>query len=166
MNIFDPTTDDYSAIANIFNQAILPFYEIYTKEEKQAFTLQENSDSISQAAQSRRMICAKDANSILCGFAAFRKKNNNVTWISSLYVLPEYQKKGVGLLLLNSIEQYAQAQGCKVVALETHEKAIRAINFYLRSGYETINNNLSDLRYRDVLERPPIGLRPILAKVI
>ncbi|HEY1096002.1 MAG TPA: GNAT family N-acetyltransferase [Alphaproteobacteria bacterium] len=166
MNIVRPVVENYPAIAEIFNQAIVPFYEIYNTEEKQTFVLQEDACSIADMAQSRQILCAQDTDGVLTGYVMFRKKNNQVVWISGLYVVPIYQRKGIGLLLLDAVEQYARVENCKIVALETHEKAIWAINFYLRATYEVANDKLFEVAYKDVLDYPPVGQRPVLVKII
>lgn len=166
MIIVKPIPENYPAIAAIFNQAIMPFYAIYMDEEKDAFTLQEDVDSITDLAHSRDILCAQDIDGMITAYAAFRKKNQDVVWISGLYVLPLYQGRGIGLSLLRAIENKAQAWGCKIVALETHEKADWAINFYKRAGYDVINGKITEPGYAAVLQQPPVGRRPVLAKWI
>jgi GNAT superfamily N-acetyltransferase len=87
-------------------------------------------------------------------------------WISSLYVDPKVQRKGIGQRLLEIIEVFAKSNGCAVVALETHRSAIWALNFYAKNGYQIVNDKMEASPYSAILEKPPVPGRPVLAKLI
>lgn len=59
-------------------------------------------------------------------------------YISDLWVAPEFQRQGVGHLLLGRIEQDIFRAGYDVSVLETHAENGGAIRFYLREGYEIV----------------------------
>jgi len=153
--VFDSLTDPHH------------FWNIYSEEEKEAFvdSKTETVESLLETSQSRTIISAKEGDRVL-GYGVFRKKNDTVVWISSLYVDPESQGKGIGSSLLKEIEMFAKEYDCKVVALETHRDASWAINFYLKHGYEIVNDAIDTFPFNQILEKPPVPNRPLIAKVI
>ncbi|WP_196258516.1 GNAT family N-acetyltransferase [Pelagibacterium limicola] len=59
-------------------------------------------------------------------------------YISDLWVAPQFQRKGVGQLLLGRIEQDIFRAGYDVSVLETHAENGGAIRFYIREGYTVV----------------------------
>ncbi len=168
MDIESPVESDYQRIAEIYNEAIKPFYTIYSEEEKEAYagSLIETAESVADMVSRRTVLVLKDASGFIVGFAAFRKKNDTVVWISELYIDPKEQGKGYGGILLEKVEEYTKQQGCTLVALETHRDALWALNFYKKNGYETVNDKVSEFPYSEILEKPPVPNRPLIAKVV
>ena len=67
------------------------------------------------------------------GLTVENKKTGIVRWV---YVLPEYQRKGIGTALLRHIESIAKRCGLRMLKLRTSEKAYWAISFYRKLGYK------------------------------
>ncbi|REJ67080.1 MAG: GNAT family N-acetyltransferase [Planctomycetota bacterium] len=55
-----------------------------------------------------------------------------VHWLA---VLPGYRRRGLGRLLMNTLERYCWEHGFPRVALETHRDWDRAVQFYQALGY-------------------------------
>ncbi|MEM2320502.1 MAG: ribosomal protein S18-alanine N-acetyltransferase [Candidatus Bathyarchaeia archaeon] len=55
--------------------------------------------------------------------------------IYSIAVKPEYRRRGVGSILLKTIEENLRKRGAKVCYLEARKDNVVAINFYLKHGY-------------------------------
>lgn len=55
--------------------------------------------------------------------------------MSDLWVLPNFQRKGIGNALLGALETQAQESGHDMVELETHSKNAPAISFFQKNGY-------------------------------
>ncbi len=165
--IKNPTKDQYRLMADLYNRAHKPFLNIYSEEEKEVFkdSFIETIDSLQEAALTRNIVCIIESDIVL-GYAFFRKKNEEVVWISSLYVDPDFQKKKIGSFILRHIEGFGLENDCHVVALETHAKASWAINFYLKNGYELVNDKINDYPFDRILEKLPVKGRPLLAKII
>ena len=60
--------------------------------------------------------------------------DNNVCYIGKLIVHPDYQNKGIGTALMNSIEDYFN--GCKRYELFTGQKSVKNIYLYKKLGYK------------------------------
>ncbi|MDH3973290.1 MAG: GNAT family N-acetyltransferase [Deltaproteobacteria bacterium] len=55
-------------------------------------------------------------------------------WLGTLYVLPNYRKKGIGRTLVKHAETKARELGVKTLYLHTPDKE----QFYMHQGWETI----------------------------
>ncbi len=73
------------------------------------------------------------------GVAAFEARDRGVAVVDRVYVLPDYQRRGIGAALLTHIERRAAKRGVREIVLWTDSKATWAIRFYKRSGYSEID---------------------------
>jgi GNAT superfamily N-acetyltransferase len=53
-----------------------------------------------------------------------------------VYVLPGYQRQGIGTVLVRRVEELAKELGLKILKVLTVEKAHWAISFYTKLGYQ------------------------------
>ncbi|GAA4271729.1 GNAT family N-acetyltransferase [Aquimarina gracilis] len=56
----------------------------------------------------------------------------------NVFILPEYQGKGVGKLLMNWIFEYAKSKGCKASELNCYINNKKGQKFWENQGYELI----------------------------
>lgn len=77
-------------------------------------------------------------NSKIIGVIIFQphKKEKDILEIKNFRVSPINQKKGIGSLLYNSLEQYAKKQKFKIVQIETHND--KMLDFLLKKGFKII----------------------------
>jgi N-acetylglutamate synthase-like GNAT family acetyltransferase len=73
---------------------------------------------------------------LIVGVVALEVENIDVGKIKSLYVLPEYQKKGIGTALITHLQNVAQSLKIKKLKLHVGEQAVWATNFYRKLGYD------------------------------
>ena len=71
----------------------------------------------------------------IVGVAALHVLDKDTGRIRWVYVLPEFQRKGIGTALVTYVEHEAERYGLKKLWLITAEKAYWAINFYNKLGY-------------------------------
>lgn len=64
-------------------------------------------------------------------------KDNRITVITKLAVNPEYQKQGIGQILLNFAEDLA-TNNSSSIRLDVFSKNQRAINLYKKNGYKRV----------------------------
>ena len=83
-------------------------------------------------------------NSEIVGVAALHIESKNSGRIRWVYVLPEYQRRGIGTALIKFIQDRTKRIGLKRLWLVTPERAYWAINFYKKLSFEM----------KDRIERP------------
>ena len=71
----------------------------------------------------------------IAGVAALETESEETGRIHWVYILPEYQRQGIGTALVTHLERKAIEMGLRRLRLLTVEKARWAVNFYKRLGY-------------------------------
>jgi len=78
------------------------------------------------------------------GIVGLRPKNENVVEIKRLYILPEYQGRGLGHHLTEICLNFAKTAGYKQVYLETLTKLVAAQGLYKSMGFVDLRNPACD----------------------
>ena len=65
-------------------------------------------------------------------------RNYNNLYIHRLAVHPDFQKKGVGKVLMGFAEKYARKKKCKSIRLDTFSVNKRNLKFYESRGYQRL----------------------------
>lgn len=82
------------------------------------------------------------------GFISFYKlKDDSLVEISYLFILPEYQKKGVGSMLINTCEDIVKKFDVKRIKLGAEPKSIK---FYFKHGYLKTDEVLQSAVFSDL----------------
>ena len=81
-------------------------------------------------------LVAKDENKKIVGLVTVLKMDNDLAQIARLYVHPDYQRRGIGLRLLN--ESIDRLRRFKTIRVEIEEKNKKGINFYLKQGFREV----------------------------
>lgn len=68
----------------------------------------------------------------ILGWGAVQDSDNKIT---DLWVLPNFQRKGIGSALLRVLEEQIKSRNCKSVKLDTHAKNTPALAFFKAQGY-------------------------------
>lgn len=71
----------------------------------------------------------------IVGVAALQVEGEETGRIRWLYILPGYQKQGIGTALITYLERKANEMGLRQLRLLTAEKARWAVSFYSKMGY-------------------------------
>jgi len=83
-------------------------------------------------------------------------------YVSSLYVLPEFQGKGVGRRLMEEAERHALAFGVKEIWLGVMVQNTPALEWYQRNGFVFVEEQPFTMGATTVMHR--IGHRPIISR--
>jgi N-acetylglutamate synthase-like GNAT family acetyltransferase len=78
----------------------------------------------------------------IVGVAAFETSATHfglVGIVTRMYVLPQFQRRGIGTALIAEIESKAREQCVEEILIWTDPKASWAISFYKKVGYEEID---------------------------
>lgn len=79
-------------------------------------------------------------------------KKDFVSYFGKFAVMPGYQNKGIGGMLMDFLEEYAKSKGKTELALDTSEKALHLIDYYKKRGYRFIEYHQWDVtNYRSVV---------------
>jgi len=97
-----------------------------------------------------------ETNDVVIGVASLERISEIDGMVHWVYVLPEYEKRGVGTSLMNAMEREAKRTGLKTLTLFANAQAHWAIAFYKKLGYETAGNR-ERLCGEDVIFKKTVG---------
>jgi GNAT superfamily N-acetyltransferase len=127
------TIDDAEAVARLSDQLGYPS----TKEETIRRLLQ-------VTGQSGHAVYVAEADGMLIGwvhvFVNHSLLADTPTEVAGLVVNENYRGHGVGRVLMEKAERWAQEQGCRSVRLRSNVMRARAHAFYERLGYRVIKS--------------------------
>jgi ribosomal protein S18 acetylase RimI-like enzyme len=84
----------------------------------------------------------------------------DVASFGQLAVAPEYQQRGIGTALLDSVEERARATGAAEISLDTSERAKVLIDWYIRRGYRVVQTaDWEATNYVSVILSKPVAGR-------
>jgi len=69
------------------------------------------------------------------GVARLQFNSKTESQIRYMAVAEEYERQGIGLALVNAIEQHAKSKLCKIIMLDAREPAV---DFYKNLGYKVV----------------------------
>jgi ribosomal protein S18 acetylase RimI-like enzyme len=79
------------------------------------------------------LVATKDSRVI--GMGALKKISNEMAEVKRMRVFPEFQRQGIGQLILNELEKRAKQLGYKILELDTSINQPGAQDFYRKNGY-------------------------------
>lgn len=157
-----PEKKDYACIAELVNAAQEPFRKLDSAENIEL----ETAETIANTAIRRELLCAYHRTKVV-GYTAFRQKNPSTIWISSLFVDPACQGKGIGKNLLKEVEQWGRTQHAQVLALETDQRASWACGFYLHEGYQILSDeDMASPPWDHILDTSQVPGRFVFGKML
>jgi len=161
-----PKKSEYPQIVNLVNNADQIYLNIFSPQEfKEYDCATESIDNLIKGEKSREYLCAYDKNDAIIGYSSFRLKNPQTVWLSMIYINPKCQKKGLGSIFLNKIEEVAKKLNALVLVLETDKKAVWATNFYKKNNYQILSDeDLKKYPFNKVLEKKQVEGRYIFGK--
>jgi ribosomal-protein-alanine N-acetyltransferase len=106
------------------DQACFPPGVSYSREELARFVVRRDG----------KTWVAQEGQTIL-GFLVGNREPGRVWHIVTIDVLERWRRRGVGTALMDAAEDWAAAQGIKIIYLETAEDNLAAQAFYNQRGY-------------------------------
>ena len=93
-------------------------------------------------------------NGLVIGTAGLKVLDNlkSIGELKCMYILPEFQGKGLGQLLIDKIVLESKKIKLKRIRLDVRTKADRAINLYRKNGFYEIpkyNDNINDVLFME-----------------
>jgi ribosomal protein S18 acetylase RimI-like enzyme len=143
IKILDATPDDALGITNVFYKAWLATYP----NEEKGVTAEDIEDSykdefsvgkienlkalIRNLPKNKKRLVAKKGNMVVGACAVIRNEDNN--HLRTLYVLPEFQNKGIGTKLWNKAIEFLDPKKDTIVQVADYTE--NAISFYKKLGF-------------------------------
>jgi N-acetylglutamate synthase-like GNAT family acetyltransferase len=134
------TPEDLGEILTVINITNRPFYKGIVPPERFKDPFMSREELKEELEQKDFYICELEGR--IVGVAAFEMSTTRfgtVGIITRMYVLPQFQRRGIGMALIAEIESVARNQGVKEILIWTDPKATWAISFYKKAGYREIN---------------------------
>lgn len=78
------------------------------------------------------IIVVVEVNGEVLGWGAIDPNENNIT---DIWVLPDFQRQGLGGFLLAELEKQVSGREFETIELETHAKNANAISFFKKHGF-------------------------------
>ncbi|MDD2786225.1 MAG: GNAT family N-acetyltransferase [Patescibacteria group bacterium] len=144
MQIRPATIEDAEGIYNVNRITWLDTYPNEEYDIRREDIVKKFSDTESLIDKTRQRIEEYGADSQgwvaesdgkIIGFSIVRKKDGHDT-IGAIYVLPEYQGKGIGTMLLQKILEFRKDS--KELWLDVASYNTSAINFYKKAGFQIV----------------------------
>ena len=82
-------------------------------------------------------------NAEVCGFVVFYARDNYIH-MENVALDPRFQGRGLGMQLIEFVEQQARADGYARVSLYTNAKMTENLGLYPRLGYEQFDRRIED----------------------
>jgi N-acetylglutamate synthase-like GNAT family acetyltransferase len=118
----------------ILLKAFEPYRKNYTNGAFNATVL--SPDDIKNRILGKKFeIYVLTLNKHIIGTLSITKKFQDQLYIRSMAVLPDYQGRGLGFLMLKEINKLAKRKKIKTISLDTSKPLKRAIKFYKNFGF-------------------------------
>ena len=129
LNIRRAQQEDRHSIMSVHVDAVTGIQtSFYTTEEIQAWAAPKKPESYEESIRSKEFFVA-EADGVIVGFGIL---NQSTTEIEAVFVSPRAGRRGIGLELLQKLEQRARALGLDELRLNA---SLNAVPFYKRAGY-------------------------------
>lgn len=167
LEIREPKRSEYKEFARVENSEAPQYRAIFTPEECKMLSVGKATERGLISSESKRKYLIATINNKIVGTMRYYLKENGILWISMIQVLPSYQGKGVGSVLLKEIEKIASRLKAKAVALEAQKKAKWAVAFYKANGYKILSQSDIDKKpFTGTLEKPLVKHSYVFGKIL
>lgn len=142
IRLFEATTQDLKTIQEIAYQTWPATYGKILSKEQLNYMLSQfySEESLKNNVQNgHHFLLAKEDN-IALGFVSYEHnyKQEPVTRIHKIYILPQTQGKGIGKLLIDAVEDLAKENHSVALSLNVN-RFNKALTFYQKIGFEIIS---------------------------
>jgi len=101
---------------------------LYTTEEIQAWAAPKKPESYEESIRAKEFFVVEE-NGVIVAFGVL---NQNISEVEAVYVSPRAGRRGIGLSVLQKLEERAHALGLEELRLNA---SLNAVPFYKRAGY-------------------------------
>ncbi|MCK4995303.1 MAG: N-acetyltransferase [Thermoplasmatales archaeon] len=138
VNIRLATINDVESITNIYNEAILKTVATFDTETK---TIKQQRKWFEDHTAKNPVLVAEE-NGVIFGFASLSKYSNRCAYSDtaeiSLYIIEEFQEKGIGKKLMKAIIDEGEKSGLHAVIARITDGNEKSIHLHKSVGFEHI----------------------------
>ncbi len=118
--------------------------EAFFKDQAEQSEIDRRTEHLANLPPNQHLLVAKDG-VIVVGVCriVIREKCNQ---LQAIYILPEYQRKGIGTMLWNEIKKFFDPTKDTLVQVATYNTT--AINFYQKLGFVDTGKRFTEERHR------------------
>jgi GNAT superfamily N-acetyltransferase len=109
------------------------YYDLRYKVLREPWGIQKGTEKDDYEPISKHFMAVNDETGQIVGVIKLMEKEPGVGWFSHMAVVPEIQKKGIGKLLLNFIEEEAKREGYKILGCQAR---LNTTVFFEKAGYQ------------------------------
>lgn len=109
------------------------YYDLRYRVLREPWGLQKGTEKDDYEPISHHFMAVDDSSGKIVGVVKLFEKEPGVAWFSHMAVIPEYQKKGIGKLLLKFIEDEAKKEGYKILGCMAR---LNTTEFFEKAGYK------------------------------
>jgi N-acetylglutamate synthase-like GNAT family acetyltransferase len=128
--------DDLEAILSVINETNKISYRAIIPPERFKDPFMSLDELAREAERMDFFLCEEDGQAI--GVGALEERGADIDVVYRLYVLPAFQRSGIGSALLSHLERHARESGIAEILVWTDSKAVWAVSFYKRQGYAEV----------------------------
>lgn len=114
---------------------------------KDSFTeekIKNQKENIANTPENQKRVVAKNGDEVV-GVATMVRNNEN-NQLRTIYVLPDYQGRGIGQMLWNEVKKFCDPSKDTIVQVATYNK--NAISFYEKLGFVDTGKRWSDEKWK------------------
>lgn len=124
------TVEDIDAFKDVVVKSVLELCQAYyTPEQLASLLAQYPQRSLYARWIDERVLMVAECDGEIVGFAQYYPPSHS---IEAVHVLPGFGRRGVGKMLVMSIEEFARTQGARRISLDA---SLNAADFYEKCGY-------------------------------
>lgn len=145
------TTEDVKELQKVSRETFKDTFDEYTAPDNMKRFLKEDYETgklIKEIENSNSRFCFLMVYDEVAGYLKINVGDvqtehlkENALEVERIYLLPSFQHKGLGNVLLDYVEDTAKKEGYDYMWLGVYEKNINAQHFYKRHGFERVSEH-------------------------
>jgi GNAT superfamily N-acetyltransferase len=109
------------------------YYDLRYKVLREPWGIQKGTEKDDYEPISKHFMAVNDETGQIVGVIKLMEKEPGVGWFSHMAVIPEFQKKGIGKMLLSFIEEEAKREGYRILGCQAR---LNTTVFFEKAGYQ------------------------------
>lgn len=139
MVVVEACPEDAGEIVKVINVSNYHAYKDIIPREHFKYPIVTHDRILKDMRECKFYIYRVDDKVVGVGALCIHDPGSGTGWVRYMYVLPEYQRRGIGSMILKKTIEEARVRGIKRLRLITVEKAYWALRLYTKHGFKIIS---------------------------